>query len=255
MVFCVESQIMLVWLYNTFQVKDIFIQGTNAIVTSRPLDGEATVHQFKSLEYYCYYKQHLRLFSIPMTCSEIFSLLSLANLFIMALYATNGWIICCHSCVSKVIACVWCFSEATCPVQGCTTGSCHRRRTGQRFWFHQLFLKLMVAFFGDDIIKMNCLAYCNMYLYCMYRAGYIYYIPCYSHTTTGSLCIYISGTVIWIASICMSPCRILIWHITVWFAWRIHFISILCDLLDEFTSFYCEFSSRMSLYNKAPWKD
>ena len=35
---------MLVWYSNnTFQVKDISIQRTNAIVPSRPLDGESTV--------------------------------------------------------------------------------------------------------------------------------------------------------------------------------------------------------------------
>ena len=38
---------MLVWYSNnTFQVKDISIQRTNAIVPSRPLDGESTVYTY-----------------------------------------------------------------------------------------------------------------------------------------------------------------------------------------------------------------
>ena len=41
---------MLVWYSNnTFQVKDTSIQRTNAIVPSRPLDGESTV----SVRHYC----------------------------------------------------------------------------------------------------------------------------------------------------------------------------------------------------------
>ena len=120
---------------------------------------------------------------------------------------------------------------------GCTTGSCQGRRL-PKILISQVLWKLTVAFFGDDVIKKNYLAYRNM---CIVRTGLGMYIPRYSHTTTGSICIYISGTVIWIASICMSPCRIPIWHIRSF---------ILCDLFDELTLFYFEFSDRMSLYIK-----